>query len=169
MKTKIIDNRLYTAYLLNGKGEPKLEVHTKDSAIQPAVLGPNDFVPGLEPSRGVTAVGLLSGVGGFLQTDKLNELKPAVRVAVEKFMKAPKKTETPEQKLEDEKKHKLSCAAIELFEASQTLAIISNSDQMICSRDGLTTEGVEQLRHAIEFVTSGIVKNSKIINDIVNE
>lgn len=101
-----------------------------------------------------------------------DRMKPAVKAVVNKFYDLAKTTKTPEQieqQAEREKQQKLSGAALELFEASSALDMICNSDVMTCSDEGLNYENVRQLRNAIDFVSRSIVKNSRIVNDIVNE
>lgn len=160
MKTKLHEDRLYTTYLLNGNGSPRLEVHQKDGAKPTAVLEPNDYVPGLEPSSGITAASFLAGVVGFIQDEKLNSLKPKVRRQVEKFMKAgPAKIESKaEQQVRElrEKIRKFESAALNIYEACAALNIIVSSD-----------ETHEDLLPALNFIAPNIIKNSKILHEIV--
>jgi hypothetical protein len=151
MKTKITEWPTFTAFLVNGSGTPKLQIVPKEAGRETLLLGPKDFIPGGEPTRGVTAAQLV------MSEDKKDlPRKDSVKALIQKFIDGERALDKAETDAQRKRESDLENVLCELNELATVFELVDQSTPMISSMGA--EEDARQLRAAFSFLLPRAIK-----------
>jgi hypothetical protein len=152
MKIKIADHVNFTAFLVNGDSRtPKLEIVPKDSGRESVFLGPNDYIPGWEPTKGITAATLVK-----LSEYEMLPIKDSYKGVVRKFIDGQPALDEAKAAAQRKRQSDLENVLHELNELATVFELVDQSTPMISSMGA--EEDARQLRAAFSFLLPRAIK-----------